>query len=425
MTVYLDPATGELVRDAAPFQLFPALDTATEAALRASIERFGVLVPVHRDQKGRTLDGHHRARIADELGVPYQVNIVVVADDEEAAAIARTLNADRRHLTAEQRREMVAALLSEVDDHGIGVHSPNAVADALGVSLDTVQRDASELTDVGKLAEPTHRRGQDGKVRPSKRPTQIAAKNQREAARAQDALVQLGGAVPTVPLLDVKRTERIARERAAEDRRNVPAEPIATPDGMDLRHGDFRQALADVRDAHAVITDPPYAQQYYHLYPELAAIASTILRPGGHLVVLCGTNPRAWLRLLDEMERHLPLRWVGCYSTAGPAWRDHTARVATGWKPLLVFRQPGDEPARSLNTDVFRSDGDDKAHHGWGQDVAGFRRIVEAFTEPRDLVVDPFLGGGTTAVACKQTGRRFVGCDIDQAHVATARGRVA
>lgn len=59
-------------------------------------------------------------------------------------------------LTVEQRREMVAALLSEVDDHGVGVHSPNAVADALGVSRDTVQRDAAELADVGKLVEPTH-----------------------------------------------------------------------------------------------------------------------------------------------------------------------------------------------------------------------------------------------------------------------------
>jgi len=40
MTVYIDPATGELIRDAAPFQLFPALDTATEAALRASNAKF-------------------------------------------------------------------------------------------------------------------------------------------------------------------------------------------------------------------------------------------------------------------------------------------------------------------------------------------------------------------------------------------------
>jgi hypothetical protein len=68
----------------APFQEMPALDPATEAALRASIERFGVLVPVVRDQHGRTIDGHHRARIADELGVAYPSDTVQVDDDDQA-----------------------------------------------------------------------------------------------------------------------------------------------------------------------------------------------------------------------------------------------------------------------------------------------------------------------------------------------------
>src|SRR4051812_39932626 len=55
------------------FALFGPLEPATEAALRASIERFGVLVPVTFDQRGRILDGHHRWRMAAELGVdcPY------------------------------------------------------------------------------------------------------------------------------------------------------------------------------------------------------------------------------------------------------------------------------------------------------------------------------------------------------------------
>ena len=91
----------------APFQLFDALDAATESALTESIRRFGVLVPVVRDQHGNVLDGHHRARIADTLGVKYPVSVIRVADDAEAREIARTLNADRRQLDAEQRRAMV------------------------------------------------------------------------------------------------------------------------------------------------------------------------------------------------------------------------------------------------------------------------------------------------------------------------------
>lgn len=41
------------------------------------------------------------------------------------------------------------------------------------------------------------------------------------------------------------------------------------------------------------------------------------------------------------------------------------------------------------------------------------------------LVVDPFVGSGTTAAVCQRLGRRFVGCDVDAVAVATARRRLA
>src|SRR5258708_8232803 len=94
---------GEL---AVPMQLFDALPAHIEAALEASIERFGVLVPVVTDQHGTILDGHHRKAIADRLGVKYRVDIIWTGSSEDRAEIARTLNADRRQLTEDQRREV-------------------------------------------------------------------------------------------------------------------------------------------------------------------------------------------------------------------------------------------------------------------------------------------------------------------------------
>ena len=72
-----------------PYQRYKDLTPAIESALRASIERFGVLVPVVRDQHGNVLDGHQRVRIADELGVKYPVNIIEVADEAEALETLR------------------------------------------------------------------------------------------------------------------------------------------------------------------------------------------------------------------------------------------------------------------------------------------------------------------------------------------------
>lgn len=42
-----------------------------------------------------------------------------------------------------------------------------------------------------------------------------------------------------------------------------------------------------------------------------------------------------------------------------------------------------------------------------------------------DLVLDPFMGGGSTGLACVQTGRNFIGCDISLEYVELAARRLA
>lgn len=42
-----------------------------------------------------------------------------------------------------------------------------------------------------------------------------------------------------------------------------------------------------------------------------------------------------------------------------------------------------------------------------------------------DLIVDPFMGSGSTGVACVHLGRRFIGCELDAGHFETARDRIA
>lgn len=52
-------------------------------------------------------------------------------------------------------------------------------------------------------------------------------------------------------------------------------------------------------------------------------------------------------------------------------------------------------------------------------------KLVEQFTDPDDLVLDPFCGSGTTGVACLRLGRRFVGIERDPKYAALARERLA
>jgi len=147
----------------APYQLFRDLSPAIEAALRASIDHFGVLLPVVKDQHGNLLDGYQRTRIAESLGLTYPVNIIEVADEAEALEIARTLNEDRRAMPKDERLP-VEQHLREAG------HSLRAIAGAVGVSEGQVRKDiADEELRTGTQVTPDRVIGLDGKSYPAQR----------------------------------------------------------------------------------------------------------------------------------------------------------------------------------------------------------------------------------------------------------------
>jgi site-specific DNA-methyltransferase (adenine-specific) len=53
------------------------------------------------------------------------------------------------------------------------------------------------------------------------------------------------------------------------------------------------------------------------------------------------------------------------------------------------------------------------------------RRLIELYTYRGDLVLDPFMGSGSTAVAAVRTERHYIGFDTDRSYVALARRRVS
>ncbi len=62
--------------------------------------------------------------------------------------------------------------------------------------------------------------------------------------------------------------------------------------------------------------------------------------------------------------------------------------------------------------------------HPTQKPVALLERIILASTKPRDLVLDPFMGSGTTGVACTRLDRRFVGIELEPAYLNLAIRRL-
>ena len=50
--------------------------------------------------------------------------------------------------------------------------------------------------------------------------------------------------------------------------------------------------------------------------------------------------------------------------------------------------------------------------------------LVASYSKPGDVVLDPFMGSGSTGVACLSLGRRFLGCELDPAYFAVATRRI-
>ena len=78
---------------------------------------------------------------------------------------------------------------------------------------------------------------------------------------------------------------------------------------------------------------------------------------------------------------------------------------------------------RSLSNVWFFDKPRKSAEHPTMKPVGLCAKGVLAMSEPGDIVFDPFLGSGSTLIACEQTGRRCFGCELDPKYCDVIRKR--
>lgn len=199
--------------------------------------------------------------------------------------------------------------------------------------------------------------------------------------------------------------------------------------------GDCRDVLGTLEPVSAVVTDPPWglgqltgtiskerARNVYVSYDDtednvrdliVPAIAAALRLSGGRGLVSCG---------VPCMHLYPKARAVGGFYQ--PAAVGMSPWGFAGFNPVLFYgKDPRDGKGQSsvMTTLTERASTDE---HPCAKPVGAMKWMVNKGSLPGETVLDPFMGSGTTGVACVVLGRGFVGIEIEPAYFDVACRRI-
>lgn len=325
------------------YQVLPPLSAEEYENLKADIAARGVQVPVEYDEQGNVLDGHHRLRACQELGVKDWPRVIRAGLTEEGKRThARQLNLARRHLNQEQKRTLIAEQLKETPEK-----SDRQVAGKLGVSDKTVGAVRKELEGIAEIPQ-SDRETADGRIYPRERqaPASIFVTGARQQEKLQQVLEAVQGGDDTakrvLSALEAGRTtpQAALKQVTSEQQRQQQMEALRR-EPPELPVGPFR----------VVVADPPWqyddtatrgAVEHHYASMTVAAICELPVRDladeAAHLY-LWTTNshlPEAF-RVMEAwgFEYKTLLTWVKPQIGMGHYFRGCTEHVLFGVRGVL------------------------------------------------------------------------------------------
>lgn len=171
-----------------------------------------------------------------------------------------------------------------------------------------------------------------------------------------------------------------------------------------------------------IYTDPPYAKKYLYCYEWLAQESVRVLKPSGFLITYCGPY---WKDIVMGYLGQCLQYFYDFALIHGDTSMLWPRKVISGYKSLLCYHLKGEKPLPNTNVlGKYTHSAKDKRFHRWGQSELEARYYIDCFTREGDLVVDYFLGSGTTAEVCKRLNREFIGFEIDEDTYNMAQNRI-
>jgi DNA modification methylase len=205
---------------------------------------------------------------------------------------------------------------------------------------------------------------------------------------------------------------------------------------VDTFHEEQRRALLEDALVDLVLTDPPFAiygsstgiaadiaddKMVRPFFEKLARICGEHVRMFAHVYVCC--DWRSYAALWDGARRGglTPkncIVWDKLSCGLGSSYantHEFVAFFAALPKERIMKRSSrvGQRQVHKLNLVRYpRVSGHERKHNA-AKPVVLFAELIENSSDAGELVFDPFLGSGTTVIACEKTGRRCIGIDVE------------
>ena len=197
-------------------------------------------------------------------------------------------------------------------------------------------------------------------------------------------------------------------------------------DDITLINGDCLEEMKKMPDkgVDLCLTDPPYGVdiKYGHYddtlenwYALMKSIIPNIKRISKMVVM-----PSCQINRLEWWYKNFPPDWLMCWYKGSPG---HSAYIGfNDWEPHLVWGKNNTtmhDYIAVTNTEKMGN-----YRHPCPKPIKWAKWIISRSTEKDNIILDPFMGSGTTGVACKELGRKFIGIEIDENYYNIAKKRI-
>jgi site-specific DNA-methyltransferase (adenine-specific) len=210
---------------------------------------------------------------------------------------------------------------------------------------------------------------------------------------------------------------------------------------LDLIHGDCFDEMDAIPDKSIdmVLTDPPYGMAYRSgarkkKYPGIKNDENLdwlddwvdqffrVCKDDTAHYVFCSFHHMDVFK--QSLERHFKVKNLLVWVKNGHGMGDLKADFASKTE-YIFFLQKGRrllEGKRDHN--VLEFDKTANSYHPTQKPVDLLEFLLAKFSAPGDTILDPFMGSGSTGVACRNTNRNFIGIELDENYYRAAQLRV-